>query len=92
MYDRDDEGNFGGLARESFGGLFFVDSPNQRKAGIRDSVDLAKSNWYSFAEFGEHDSLPKQWANNFIENWNRILGNTTSLNEIQKQKIFWLII
>lgn len=68
LFDRDDPENFGGLAKESFGGLFFVDSPSQRKAGIRDSIELAKSNWYSFAEFDENDVLPKLWADNFIEN------------------------
>ncbi len=36
VLDRDTEANFGGLARESFGGMFFVDSPQQRRAGIRD--------------------------------------------------------
>ena len=41
LLDRDEEGVFGGLARESFGGMFFVDSPEQRRQGIRDSVDLA---------------------------------------------------
>jgi len=68
LFDRDNKDNFGGLAKESFGGIFFVDSPNQKKLGIRDSVELAKENWYSFAEFGEHDALPRQWADSFIEN------------------------
>ena len=68
LFDRDEQTNFGGLAKESFGGIFFVDSPNQRKAGIRDSIDLAKQNWYSFAEFGAEDHLQKLWADKFIEN------------------------
>ncbi|HHL53276.1 MAG TPA: FAD-dependent oxidoreductase, partial [Flammeovirgaceae bacterium] len=34
LIDRDEEANFGGLAKESFGGMFFVDTPQQRKAGI----------------------------------------------------------
>jgi len=68
LFDRDNSENFGGLAKESFGGIFFVDSPNQKKAGIKDSVDLAKSNWYSFAEFAQTDHLPKLWADSFIEN------------------------
>ena len=41
LFDRDEAGAFGGLARESFGGMFFVDSPEQRRLGIRDSADLA---------------------------------------------------
>jgi len=68
LFDRDRPENFGGLAKESFGGIFFVDSPNQKKAGIKDSVELAKSNWYSFADFGPNDILPKLWADSFIEN------------------------
>jgi glycine/D-amino acid oxidase-like deaminating enzyme len=31
LLDRDEDGAFGGLARESFGGMFFVDSPEQRR-------------------------------------------------------------
>ena len=38
LLDRDEESAFGGLARESFGGMFFVDSPEQRRQGIRDSA------------------------------------------------------
>lgn len=68
LFDRDTPENFGGLAKESFGGIFFVDSPNQKKAGIKDTVELAKSNWYNFADFGPNDFLPKLWADNFIEN------------------------
>ena len=34
LFDRDLEENFGGLAKESFGGMFFVDTPQQRRAGI----------------------------------------------------------
>ena len=41
LFDRDEASAFGGLARESFGGMFFVDSPEQRRLGIRDSADLA---------------------------------------------------
>lgn len=68
LFDRDGPKNFGGLAKESFGGIFFVDSPNQRKVGIADSVELAKQNWYSFAEFGNEDHLSRLWADSFIEN------------------------
>ena len=38
LFDRDEASAFGGLARESFGGMFFVDSPEQRRLGIRDSA------------------------------------------------------
>ncbi|HBH24791.1 MAG TPA: FAD-binding dehydrogenase [Cytophagales bacterium] len=68
IIDRDEPDKFGGLAKESFGGIFFVDSKHQRKLGIHDNVDLAKKDWFSFAEFGENDDLPKQWAQDYIEN------------------------
>ena len=41
ILDRATRDRFGGLARWSFGGMFFVDSPEQRKNRIKDSVDLA---------------------------------------------------
>ena len=66
LLDRDEEGVFGGLARESFGGMFFVDSPEQRRQGIRDSVDLAYRDWCSFAEFGDDDRWPRAWAEAYV--------------------------
>jgi predicted oxidoreductase len=66
LLDRDEEGVFGGLARESFGGMFFVNSPEQRRQGIRDSVDLAYRDWCSFAEFGSNDRWPKAWAEAYV--------------------------
>ncbi|GLQ05580.1 FAD-binding dehydrogenase [Sneathiella chinensis] len=67
LIDRDEEKNFGGLAKESFGGMFFVDSPQQRKAKIRDNADLAYQDWCRFAEFGADDHIPRQWARTYIE-------------------------
>lgn len=66
IVDRDEEGAFGGLARESFGGMFFVDSPVQRRQGIRDSAELAFRDWCSFAEFGPEDHWPKAWAEVYV--------------------------
>ena len=68
LVDRDEEKNFGGLAKESFGGIFFVNSPKQRKIGIRDSPELALEDWYSFAEFENGDVLPKKWAESYVNN------------------------
>src|SRR5690242_12564060 len=67
LFDRDDESVFGGLARESFGGMFFVDSPAQRRRGVRHSTDLAFRDWCSFAEFGAEDHWPKAWARAYVE-------------------------
>jgi hypothetical protein len=66
LIDRDEESAFGGLARESFGGMFFVDSPEQRRQGIRDSIDLAFRDWCSFAEFGAGDHWPRAWAETYV--------------------------
>jgi predicted oxidoreductase len=66
LLDRDEETAFGGLARESFGGMFFVDSPEQRRQGIRDCVELAFGDWCSFAEFGAEDHWPKAWAESYV--------------------------
>jgi uncharacterized protein len=66
LLDRDEEDAFGGLARESFGGMFFVDSPEQRRQGIRDSCELALRDWQSFAEFGAEDDWPKAWAEAYV--------------------------
>ncbi len=68
LFERDEPSSFGGLARWSFGGIFFVDSKHQRKNGIQDSVELAKQDWYNFAEFGRGDAWPKKWADYYIEN------------------------
>jgi len=67
LLDRDQESYFGGQAKESFGGICLIDSPLQKKAGIRDNAELALSDWCSFAEFGAEDELPKSWAKKYIE-------------------------
>jgi len=66
LMDRDEEAAFGGLARESFGGMFFVDSPEQRRQGIRDSAELAWRDWQSFAEFEAGDHWPRAWAKAYV--------------------------
>lgn len=67
LLDRDAEQNFGGLARESFGGIFAVGTREQRRAGIRDTVDLALEDWLAFGEFAAGDqSWPRRWAEAFV--------------------------
>ncbi len=68
IVDRDIEEKMGGLAKLSFGGMFFVDSPVQRKRGIKDSPDIALKDWYSVADFGDDDVIPKKWAKLFVNN------------------------
>ncbi len=67
VLDRDAEDVLGGLAKRSFGGVMFVDTPHQRKLGIRDSPEQAWSDWQSFADFGEDDDWPRRWARKYVE-------------------------
>jgi uncharacterized protein len=67
ILDRDSADNFGGLARESFGGMFFVDTPDQRKAGIKDSQEIAFQDWCTFGELGPEDGLSYEWAMQYVE-------------------------
>src|SRR5438034_3939427 len=56
----------GGLAREAFGGLFVVDSPEQRRGGIRDSYELALDDWMRTADFDPEDEWPRRWAEQYV--------------------------
>ena len=51
IVDQENAANIGGQAFWSFGGLFFVDSPEQRRLGIRDSHELALQDWLGTAAF-----------------------------------------
>ncbi len=66
LIDADVKEKLGGLARWSFGGMFFVNTPHQKRTGIKDSVDLALQDWHSFAEFGNDDYWPKKWAELYV--------------------------
>ncbi len=66
MLDRDRPERLGGLARESFGGVMMVDTPLQRRSGIRDDPALALADWHGAARFGEGDEWPKQWAGVYV--------------------------
>lgn len=66
LLDRDEPAHFGGLAKESFGGMFFVNTPHQRRLGIRDSPELALQDWLAFAEFEPDDVWPRRWAEQYV--------------------------
>jgi predicted oxidoreductase len=66
MFDASTRDRFGGLALWSFGGMFFVDSPEQRKNGIKDSVDLAMSDWVRYGELDPADVWPYRWAEAYV--------------------------
>ena len=68
LLDQEPECNLGGQAHWSFGGLFLVDSPEQRRMGIRDSHDLALQDWMGTAGFDrEEDHWPRQWAQAYVD-------------------------
>lgn len=68
VLDQEGEQNLGGQAFWSLGGLFFVDSPEQRRLGIRDSIDLARQDWQGSAGFDRaEDYWPRQWAEAYLE-------------------------
>ncbi|GGK89606.1 FAD-binding dehydrogenase [Deinococcus radiotolerans] len=67
LLDQEGERNLGGQAYWSFGGLFFVDSPEQRRLGIRDSLELARRDWEVTAAFDRpEDHWPRQWAQAYL--------------------------
>ena len=82
LLDQEPERSLGGQAYWSFGGLFLVDSPEQRRFGIRDSVELALQDWMGTAGFDrEEDRWARRWAEAYVEfaagekrSWLRSLG------------------
>ncbi len=68
LIDRDTEENLGGLAKWSFGGICMSGTPEQKRMRIKDSPGLLLQDWYSFAEFGDGDFWPKEWAKYYTEN------------------------
>src|ERR1700744_1327242 len=68
IIDQENSANVGGQAFWSFGGLFFVDSPEQRRLGIRDSHELALQDWLGTAAFDRpEDYWPRQWAHAYVD-------------------------
>jgi predicted oxidoreductase len=68
LLDQEGEQSLGGQAFWSFGGLFLVDSPEQRRMGIRDSLELATQDWLGSAQFDRpEDYWPRQWAESYLD-------------------------
>ncbi len=67
VVDQEPDQSLGGQAFWSLGGLFFVNSPEQRRMGIKDSIDLALQDWLGSAGFdrgtqpGDEDYWGQQW-------------------------------
>src|SRR6202048_2417208 len=83
VVDQEGEQSLGGQAFWSFGGLFLVDSPEQRRLGIKDSFDLALQDWMGSAGFDrDEDVWPKRWAEAYVafaagemRSWLRAMGH-----------------
>lgn len=68
VVDQEGEQNLGGQAFWSLGGLFFVDSPEQRWMRVRDSIDLARQDWFGSAGFDRpEDYWPRRWAEAYLD-------------------------
>ncbi|WP_026907926.1 FAD-binding dehydrogenase [Paucisalibacillus globulus] len=84
LVDQEPEASLGGQAWWSFGGLFLVDSPEQRRMGIKDSKELAWQDWLGTAGFDREDDEDywgRQWAEAYVDfaagekrEWLRRLG------------------
>ncbi|MFD5472792.1 FAD-binding dehydrogenase [Streptomyces sp. NPDC127105] len=70
LVDQENAANLGGQAYWSFGGLFLVDTPQQRRLGVKDSFELAWNDWQGSARFdrlGDEDSWAVRWARAYVE-------------------------
>ncbi len=82
LVDQEGEQSLGGQAFWSFGGLFLVNSPEQRRLGIKDSYDLALQDWIGSAGFDRDEDLwPRRWAEAYVafaagekRRWLRAMG------------------
>src|ERR1700682_3112517 len=83
VVDQEGEQSLGGQAFWSFGGLFLVDSPEQRRLGIKCSSDLALQDWMGWAGFDRDEDLwPRRWAEAYVafaagekRGWLRAMGH-----------------
>jgi hypothetical protein len=67
IVDQEPAASLGGQAFWSFGGLFLIDSPEQRRMGVHDSLALARQDWFGSAAFDrEEDHWPKRWAEAYL--------------------------
>ncbi|MEL6960279.1 MAG: FAD-binding dehydrogenase [Pseudomonadota bacterium] len=68
VVDQEGEQNLGGQAFWSLGGLFMVDTPEQRRMGIKDSHELALQDWMGAAAFDRpEDEYPRKWAEAYVD-------------------------
>jgi hypothetical protein len=83
LLEQEGEQSLGGQAFWSLGGLFLVDSPEQRRMGIKDSHELALQDWMGSAQFDrDEDRWPRAWAEAYVDfaagekrSWLREMGH-----------------
>src|SRR5450432_2648182 len=83
ILDQEPEASLGGQAFWSFGGLFLVNTPEQRRLRIHDSHDLALQDWLGSAGFDRDEDLwPRRWAEAYVDfasgekrGWLRAMGH-----------------
>ncbi len=83
VVDQEGEQSLGGQAFWSFGGLFLIDLPEQRRLGIKDSYELAHQDWMGTAGFDRDEDLwPRRWAEAYLafaagekRSWLRAIGH-----------------
>ena len=69
LVDQENRNQLGGQAHWSFGGLFLVNTPEQRRLGVHDSVELARADWAGSASFDreDEDSWARRWAEGYVD-------------------------
>jgi predicted oxidoreductase len=68
LLEQEPEASLGGQAWWSFGGLFLIDSPEQRRLRVHDSLELARQDWFGTAAFDrDSDHWPRQWAEAYLQ-------------------------
>ncbi|HEV7870514.1 MAG TPA: FAD-binding dehydrogenase [Modestobacter sp.] len=68
LLEQEPAASLGGQAHWSFGGLFLIDTPEQRRLRVRDSLELARQDWLGTAGFDrEEDHWPRQWAEAYLQ-------------------------
>jgi predicted oxidoreductase len=83
LLDQEPEVSLGGQAFWSLGGLFMVDTPEQRLMGVHDCLDLALQDWFGSAQFDRPQDLwPRRWAEAYVHfaagekrSWLRQMGH-----------------
>lgn len=68
MVEQENRNNIGGQAHRSLGGLFLIDTPEQRRMGIKDSFELALQDWMGSAGFDREreDRWARRWAEAYV--------------------------